>query len=93
MHGRAIGRKATCLARLGDYDAAIACLDEQRDGAAGIADLEAKIAEVVSQQAAFAKVRGCSRLRNSESCQMSCSKSAFQTASLSEQRTQQAGIK
>jgi len=58
LHVRAIGRKATCLARLGAFDAAVACLEEHRDSGARMPDVEDRIAEVSKQKAAYDKV-GC----------------------------------
>jgi len=57
VHARAIGRKATCLARLGGFDAAVACLEEHRSGGAPMLDLDDRIAEVLKQKAAYDKVR------------------------------------
>ena len=55
-HSRATGRKATCLARLGAFDAAVACLEEQRD-AGRMPDLDDRVGEVLKQKAAYDKVR------------------------------------
>ena len=55
-HGRAIGRKATCLARIGDFDAAIRFLADCDAGAAAEQQLEDKIAEVNEQRTAYEQV-------------------------------------
>ena len=67
-HARAIGRKATCLARLGAFDAAVACLEEQRDGGARLPDLDDRIADVSKQRAAYDKV--CRRTLTMDLCQV-----------------------